>query len=327
MQSCVNLPDGSSQVVENHLIIGKQLYVTDSFYFRYPFRIRKYKSSLFILDLHGRDSYCSRLSFPDIKMETVFASRGNGPQEFLSVENIRLGSNGILYILDANKNKISTYNPLDNNFIKQIDLPKGLIRCLDFALISDSLFVIPDYSGKHRFHFINMDGNIELDYSEIPSQEHKSRDVALAQAWRSFIDYNPDNGILAMVTQLGEVLEVFNLKDSTHVVKIGPHGEPKFDETDGMAIPNGIMGYSDVYVAEDKIYALFWGTSFKDIRKQDPYNRIEGGKIIQVFSLEGTPIKQYTLDRHITGFSINEEDNKLIGLDVNSDNPIVEYQL
>ena len=251
----------------------------------------------------------------------------NGPQEFLSVENIRLGSNGILICWTQNKNKISTYNPLDNNFIKQIDLPKGLIRYLDFALISDSLFVIPDYSGKHRFHFINMDGNIELDYSEIPSQEHKSRDVALAQAWRSFIDYNPDNGILAMVTQLGEVLEVFNLKDSTHVVKIGPHGEPKFDETDGMAIPNGIMGYSDVYVAEDKIYALFWGTSFKDIRKQDPYNRIEGGKIIQVFSLEGTPIKQYTLDRHITGFSINEENNKLIGLDVNSDNPIVEYQL
>ena len=26
---------------------------------------------------------------------------------------------------------------------------------------------------------------------------------ALAQAWRSFIDYNPRNGILAVATQLG----------------------------------------------------------------------------------------------------------------------------
>lgn len=34
--------------------------------------------------------------------------------------------------------------------------------------------------------------------------------------------------MLAAVTQLGEVLEVFNLKDSTHVVRIGPHGEPEF---------------------------------------------------------------------------------------------------
>ena len=38
---------------------------------------------------------------------------------------------------------------------------------------------------------------------------------ALAQAWRSFIDYNPRNGILAVATQLGEVLEIYNLKDST----------------------------------------------------------------------------------------------------------------
>ena len=36
---------------------------------------------------------------------------------------------------------------------------------------------------------------------------------ALAQAWRSFIDYNPRNGILAVATQLGEVLEIYNLKD------------------------------------------------------------------------------------------------------------------
>ena len=34
---------------------------------------------------------------------------------------------------------------------------------------------------------------------------------ALAQAWRSFIDYNPDNGILAMATQLGEAIEIYNL--------------------------------------------------------------------------------------------------------------------
>lgn len=51
---------------------------------------------------------------------------------------------------------------------------------------------------------------------------------ALAQAWRSFIDCNPRNGVLAAVTQLGEVLEVCNLKDSTHVVCMGSHGEPEF---------------------------------------------------------------------------------------------------
>ena len=51
---------------------------------------------------------------------------------------------------------------------------------------------------------------------------------ALAQVWRGFLDYNPHNGVLAAVTQLGEVVEVYNLKDSTHVARIGEHNEPEF---------------------------------------------------------------------------------------------------
>lgn len=47
---------------------------------------------------------------------------------------------------------------------------------------------------------------------------------ALAQAWRSFLDYNPHDGVLAMVTQLGEVLEVYNLKDSMEVIRIVENG-------------------------------------------------------------------------------------------------------
>lgn len=49
----------------------------------------------------------------------------------------------------------------------------------------------------------------------------------MAQAWRNFIDYNPHDNVLATVTQLCEVVEMFNLKDSTHVVRIGEHGEPE----------------------------------------------------------------------------------------------------
>ena len=119
----------------------------------------------------------------------------------------------------------------------------------------------------------------------------------------------------------------YNLRNNEIVnILYGKFGEPQFASQGGYAIPNGIMGYSDIHVGNDAIYAVFWGTSFKDIQK-DPFNTKEGGNIIQVFSLEGKPLKQYTLDRHITGFSIDEESNKMIALDVNSDNQIVEYQL
>lgn len=73
--------------------------------------------------------------------------------------------------------------------------------------------------------------------------------------------------MLAAVTQLGEVLEVFNLKDSTHVVRIGPHGEPEFKISQGYGIPTGIMGFSDVQVTDSAIYAVFMGALLRKLRK------------------------------------------------------------
>lgn len=149
--------------------------------------------------------------------------------------------------------------------------------------------------------------------------------MALAQAWRSFIDYNSSNGILALATQLGEVLEVYNLKEGTHIVKFGPRGEPEFNQADGMAIPSGVMGFSDIQVTNKYIYAVFHGRSFKEIAKQQPL--IDGGQYIYVFSLKGEPLVKYTLDRFIYGIDVNEITNELYAVDVNSNSPIVKYKL
>ncbi len=259
------------------------------------------------------------------------AQMGNGPEEFLRVDNIRLDQRGTLYLLDANKEAISIYNSLNDSLCKRINLSEKLIRSLDFTLINDSLFAIPDYTGKYRIHVVDSNGKIKKQLFKIPTRKRKDpnvSDIILAQAWRSFIDYNPENGILAMATQLGQVVEIYNLKaNKTINIVYGKFGEPEFANQGAYAVPNGIMGYSDVHVGRDRIYTVFWGSSFKDIRKEDPLNRVEGGNIIQVFSLTGEPIQQYILDKHITGFSIDEENNKLFGLDVNNEHQIIEYQL
>lgn len=64
------------------------------------------------------------------------------------------------------------------------------------------------------------------------------------------------NGVLATATQLGEVLEIYNLKDSTQVVRIGPHNEPEFKVSQGYGIPVGIMGFSDIQVTDQAIYTV-----------------------------------------------------------------------
>lgn len=306
----------------------------DTVLFRYPFRIKVMDEKAVVLDLHNPDYYYHLFSYPDFKPLASFGRRGNSPQEMLSGESVLFISADSIYTLDANKSEIRRWGiDAEEQTVQLRDLIKlegEVLRALDFARIDDSTFIIPDYSGKNRFCRVNNRGQIVSRQGRIPSTEIARDDIplpALAQAWRSFLSYNPRNNILAMVTQLGEVLEVYRLEDSTyHFVSMGPHGEPHFKIHREYAVPTGIMGFSDVHVAEHYIYAVFHGQSFKDIRMQGS-SAVDGGKFVYVFDLEGVPVCKYDLDRSVYAIYLDELRGKFIALDVNSDQPIVEYAL
>ena len=206
-------------------------------------------------------------------------------------------------------------------------MDEDILRPLDFTIYNDTTFIIPDYSGENRLCRVNCNGKLIDKIGSIPTvnkEALKNARPALAQAWRSFLDYNPNNGILAAVTQLGEVVEVYDLKDSTHVVHIGEHGEPEFKISDGYGIPTGIMGFSDVQVTDSAIYAVFHGTAFKEIARQS--GRLpDGGMYICVFSLQGEPLCKYVLDHYIYGIWVDEATKTIIATDVNNDQPILKF--
>lgn len=306
----------------------------DTALFRYPFRIRVQGDKAIVIDLHGQDCYFHLFHYPDFRYQTSFGKLGDSPEEMLSAENIRWDGQS-LWALDANKSELSRYgfDLSSDSLLRQeaVSLDKDILRALDFAIYDDSTFIIPDYSGDNRLCWVNRQGKLLRKMGEIPSTNEdalKNARPALAQAWRSFIDYNPDNGVLAAVTQLGEVLEIYNLKDSTHVVCIGPNGEPEFQISGGYGIPTGIMGFSDVQVTDNAIYAVFHGRSFKEIAQNAQQGiQLDGGKYIYVFSLKGEPLRKYVLDNYIYGISVDEEKGIIIATDVNKDEPLLEYRL
>lgn len=326
LQSCVGNNRHSPEFDAISKRISGKVLSSSAVYMRYPFRVKQIDSTLVVMDLHGSDYYYHEFSFPELKLKRSFAKPGVGPNEYLDAENIRMDTHGQFYLLEANKSTITVFDRNKPYTTQRIKLSDKLIRTLDFDIVNDSSFVVPDYTGKHRFNLINRKGEITRSCFTIPGKRNNSSNVVLAQAWRSFIDYNPSNGILAMVTQLGQVLELYNLKTNSIInIVYGKGGEPEFINKGGYASPCGIMGYSDVYVGKDKIYAIFWGKTFKDIEK-DP-NSKDGGNLLQVFDLTGKPLCQYILDKYITGFTVNEKQNKVIALDINGNNPLVEYQL
>lgn len=302
----------------------------DTALLRYPFRIRIEGDKAIVMDLHGLDYYGHLFQYPSFQYLSSFGKRGDSPTEALSIENVRFHNHKV-WTLDANKNELTWLgnSSSDDLLLRDgaVTLDEDILTPLDFAIYNDTTFIIPDYSGENRFCWVNNKGKLMDKMGMIPSVNEEALQnarPALAQAWRSFLDYNSHNGILATVTQLGEVVEIYNLKDSTHVVRIGEHGEPAFKVSDGYGIPTGIMGFSDVQVTDNAIYTVFHGTSFKEIAKHS--GRLpDGGKYIYVFSLNGEPLCKYVLDHYIYGICVDEATKTIIATDVNNDQPIVKF--
>ncbi len=302
----------------------------DTALFRYPFRIRIEGDKAIVMDLHGSDCYGHLFQYPGFQYLSSFGRRGDSPTEMLSMENFRFHNHKV-WTLDANKSELTRldFSSSGDSLLREetVTLDEDILRPLDFAMYNDTTFVIPDYSGESRFLKVNCKGKLIEKIGAIPTANEKALQQArpaLAQAWRSFLDYNPHNGVLAAVTQLGEVVEVYNLKDSTHVIRIGEHDEPEFKVSDGYGIPTGIMGFSDVQVTDSAIYAVFHGTPFKEIARQSG-KLPDGGKYIYVFSLKGEPMCKYVLDHYIYGIWVDEATKTIMATDVNSDQPIVKF--
>ena len=302
----------------------------DTALFRYPFRIRIEGDKAIVLDLHGSDYYGHLFQYPSFRYLSSFGRRGDSPLEMLSMENFRL-HNHTLWTLDANKSELTRldFSSSGDSLLREetVALDEDILRPLDFAIYNDTTFVIPDYSGESRFLKVDCKGKLIEKIGTIPTTNKKALQEArpaLAQAWRSFLDYNSHNSVLATVTQLGEVVEIYNLKDSTPVIRVGEYDEPEFKVSDGYGIPTGIMGFSDVQVTDDAIYAVFHGTSFKDIARQS--GRLpDGGKYIYVFSLKGEPLCKYVLDHYIYGIWVDEVTKTIMATDVNNDQPILKF--
>lgn len=306
----------------------------DSVYLRYPYRIEIKDSLAVLLDLHPEDYFFHVFTYPDWQLVASFGKRGEGPEEILSAERVRICSSDSVWVLDSNRRQLTRWQICPSERcvkrVEEIALDSRLVRTLDFSK-TETGFLVTDYTGDFRYHVLDSHGQIRNSIGSIPTERSVSGGErgALAQAWRSFMDYNPHNGVMAMVTQLGEVVEVMNLKTGEHQVCYGPGGEPKFQVSKGYGIPVGIMGFVDVQVTDRAIYAIYQGVSFQQIAQSIQQEKFlpGGGRYLYVFTLTGAPLLCYQLDHYVSGIHVDEQSSAMIAVDANRDRPVVEFHL
>lgn len=303
----------------------------DRVYLRYPYRVEIKDSLAVILDLHPGSCFFHAFTYPEWRYVTSFGKRGEGPEDILLAERVRVCSPDSVWVLDSNRSQITRWriSVLSGKAerVEEISLDERLLRTLDFCK-TDGGFLVTDYTGNYRYHVLDAHGQIKKSVGSIPSERSMddSGKTALAQAWRSFIDYNPKNGVLAMVTQLGEVIEIFNLKTGEHKVCYGPGGEPRYSISQSEAIPKGIKGFNEVVVTDSCIYAVFDGISFKDriTAFRSDKKLPEGGRHVYVYSLTGKQKARIELFNSAFGLSVLREG--LLTTSTDADVPLYAYQ-
>ena len=307
----------------------------DSVMFRYPYRLEVRKDRVVIEDLHGPAHYYHLFTYPDFRYLSSFGKRGEASDEMQTVNDFRWNGQ-TLWALDNIKSELVRWelNKTRDKMIRseRIKLDKATFRALDIVPFQNNSFLIPNYSGDSRFCQVDRTGKLLKKWGEIPTDRKKDLQkypYAFGYGWISFIDYSPKTGTLVAATQLGEVLEVWNIKKNTHKVIKGKLGEPEFEILPEYAIPAGAVGHNDIRVTDRFIYVIYRGISIKEemLAHQKGKPLPQGGQTIRVFSLDGNPLKEYKLDHSVSGIWVDEQAGKMWALDVNSDEPLVEYRL
>ena len=308
----------------------------DSVLFRYPYRLRVNKDRVVIEDLHGVDHFFHLFTYPDFRYLSSFGQRGQGPEEMMTVDDCRWRGNSF-WGLDNIKSELVRWD-FDEGRTQMIrkervKLDKATFRAFDFVFYRNNSVLIPNFSGDTRFCEVDRNGKLIKKWGTIPTDDKAGLEKApnvFGQGWSSMIDFSSENGILVAVTQYGEVLEIWNTKNNTYQILKGKLGDPNFEVSQQKyAIPVGVKGANDIQVTDRAIYVVFRGVSMKEdmlaYQKGKPLS--EGGRTVRVFTLDGEPLKQYKLDHSVSGIWVDEQAGKMWALDVNSDEPLVEYRL
>ena len=139
---------------EDRLLLGEVKAIScDSVYLRYPYRVEIKDSLAVILDLHPDSCFLHAFTYPEWRYVTSFGRRGEGPEEVLSAERVRICSSDSVWVLDSNRRQITRWRisaSLGNaERAEEILLEERLIRTLDFCK-TDEGFLVTDYTGNPK---------------------------------------------------------------------------------------------------------------------------------------------------------------------------------
>ncbi|MEB2786925.1 BF3164 family lipoprotein [Algoriphagus sp. E1-3-M2] len=266
---------------------------------------------------------------------TYFNSKGKigfGPFEAPSVEVYNPSKSDSTFMMYSGmERKYIEYNIYDSSRlgirefkIPDIETPLGAIY-----FSPDSIFIgIPTYD-ENKFVEVNFQGKKINGYGEWEQIEEK-REMSYYHHFnlnQGRFNTDDDFTLFVNASLFRDRLEIFDLKTKEIKTIDGPSAAlPEF-KFYGASMPLDIpisnpYSYRDVYISNERIYALYGGLSEIDYKETS-----ELAKTIFVFTRKGEPILKFDLDRSVNSIVVDEELNRIYGLTTDEDPGIAVFKI
>ena len=296
--------------------------------------IHKLKNYIIIRDGYDNSKdFFYVYKFPEFEFLYSFATRGNGPEEYLMPTVIKGTPDNLFSFRDHATDKFVTYNITDSLSIlvnTYILKPKDSRFMWEINYLNDSMHILKRsdnrVSNRELWNFTS--GSI---IDSIPNSFDLKKKMG-KDYYTIFDDYwiVSNNNRFAFSYFFIDRIEFGSIKNNKIEIEkiLGNKNPPDFYLYNGKTnrgkfennVENNIVYYESLVCGNNNIYALYAGIPWGD-------NEVIHSSIIEVYSWNAEPKTLLKLDMNLSNFIVDEATMTIYGFDVsNSEGVIYKYQ-
>ncbi|MDK2978501.1 MAG: hypothetical protein PWP52_1215 [Bacteroidales bacterium] len=290
-------------------------------HFASPYLINQVDSLIFVADskLYKKENFFVYvINIKTNKLVDSICPFGDGPEEFNYVTDIKVDKKKNIWFFDDMKKQLFYYTNSDiGTFknLKSVYLPVNSFGMYKIGVLNDSTFVGSGNIENARLIYFDNNENIISNKGEYP----KGVKVSWAEAQ---LDYNYATKNIVLAYNIFDIIQIFNQDgDLIKTLRVKSKDNLKTKELSNGKVDYNICYYS-VLTTNGYIYALYAGKPL--LQGDDSWRQ---GSYIQVFTIEGEPVCLYKLEDPIVGFTIDEENRIIYGINKFKDQPLTKYKL
>jgi len=277
----------------------------------YPIKLIKYDSIYAVQNL-GSDKFVNLLDKDGEYMKCII-KRGEAPNEIADLSSTISMNNNLItlysnpYYVEYDLKKILKG---ENDYCRKIkkDIASLNAPVSNVRKIKDR-FLYEGFTTDMRFALSNTDGSY-LKYNEYPpilGTSASAKETAAVMSYASKVYVHPQGERWLQVNYIGATMEIFKEENE----KITPVKQlfiyPSIYEGNHSQVTwgnNSIIGFDDVTVTPNYIYALLNGAKGKDLKSMPPVTPF-GNRIIKM-DWEGNIIQVIKTDCMVMAFDVDE---------------------